>query len=229
MKLKTLLYALPPALLLAAPALPAEETGEAEALAAKLQLVEKDRNGAIYAQPEVDWSAYDKIMLEDATVAFRKNWQRDQNRGRRALSDRVSTSDMERIKSELAALFDEVFAQEMAAGGRWQVVDSAGPDVLRIKPEIVDLDVYAPDIQSSSYTRSYTDSSGSMTLKLGLFDAETGDLLAATSDRRQSPYRGYMQWTTSVSNKGDARRIVQQWARDLDARLAAATGRESAD
>lgn len=229
MKLKTMLYALPPVLLLAAPALPAEESDAAAALAEKLQLVEKDRNGAIYAQPGVDWSAYDKILIEDATVAFRKNWQRDQNRNRRALSERVSASDMERIKSELAALFDEVFAEEMAAGGRWEIVDAAGPDVLRIKPEIVDLDVYAPDVQSSSYTRSYTDSSGSMTLKLGLFDAETGDLLAATSDRRQSPYRGYMQWTTSVSNKGDARRIVQQWARDLDERLNAATGRESAD
>ena len=229
MKLKTLLYTLPPVLLLAAPALPADESDAAAALAEKLQLVEKDRNGATYAQPGVDWSAYDKILIEDATVAFRKNWQRDQNRGRRALSERVSTSDMERIKSDLAALFDEVFAEEMAAGGRWEIVDAAGPDVLRIKPEIVDLDVYAPDVQSSSYTRSYTDSSGSMTLKLGLFDSETGDLLAATSDRRQSPYRGYMQWTTSVSNKGDARRIVQQWARDLDQRLNAATGRESSD
>lgn len=194
-----------------------------------LELVEKDRRGEIYADPDTDWSVYNRIQLDEATVAFRKNWQRDQNRGRRALSERVSTSDMERIKSELAALFDEVFAQEMAAGGRWQIVESAGPDVLRIKPEIVDLDVYAPDVQSSSYTRSYTDSSGSMTLKLGLFDAETGDLLAATSDKRQSPYRGYMQWTTSVSNKGDARRIVQQWARDLDERLNAATGREATD
>ena len=229
MKLKTLLYTLPPVLLLAAPALPADESDAAAALAEKLQLVEKDRNGATYAQPGVDWSAYDKILIEDATVAFRKNWQRDQNRGRRALSERVSTSDMERIKSDLATLFDEVFAEEMAAGGRWEIVDAAGPDVLRIKPEIVDLDVYAPDVQSSSYTRSYTDSSGSMRLKLGLFDSETGDLLAATSDRRQSPYRDYMQWTTSVSNKGDARRIVQQWARDLDQRLNAATGRESAD
>ena len=229
MKLKTLLYTLPPVLLLAAPALPADESDAAAALAEKLQLVEKDRNGATYAQPGVDWSAYDKILIEDATVAFRKNWQRDQNRGRRALSERVSTSDVERIKSDLVALFDEVFAEEMAAGGRWEIVDAAGPDVLRIKPEIVDLDVYAPDVQSSSYTRSYTDSSGSMTLKLGLFDSETGDLLAATSDRRQSPYRGYLQWTNSVSNKGDARRIVQQWARDLDQRLNAATGRESAD
>ena len=229
MKLKTLLYTLPPVLLLAAPALPADESDAAAALAEKLQLVEKDRNGATYAQPGIDWSAYDKILIEDATVAFRKNWQRDQNRGRRALSERVSTSDMERIKSDLATLFDEVFAEEMAAGGRWEIVDAAGPDVLRIKPEIVDLDVYAPDVQSSSYTRSYTDSSGSMTLKLGLFDSETGDLLAATSDRRQSPYRGYMQWTTSVSNKGDARRIVQHWARDLDERLNAATGRESSD
>jgi len=203
-------------------AVAADDAGDADREA--LQRVETDGHGDLFARPGVDWSSYDAILLEDATVAFRKNWMRDQNRNRRALADRVSTADMERIKTQLAGLFDEVFVEELGRNGDWTLVDAAGPSVLRIRPQIVDLDVYAPDVRSSTYSRTYTDSSGQMTLKLELYDSETGDLLAAAADRRQSPHRGYMQWTTSVSNKGDARRILQQWARALNERLSTVTG-----
>lgn len=187
-----------------------------------MQLVDKDSRGEIYADPGVDWSVYSKIVLDDATVAFRRNWQRDQNRNRAA---RVSTSDMEKIKSNLAGLFDEVFVEELQENGGFEIVQEAGEDVLRITPHIVDLDVYAPDTMSSMNSRSYTDSSGRMTLKLELRDSETGDLIAAASDRRESPYRGYAQWTTSVSNKADARRMLQKWAVGLRERLTEATGK----
>ena len=190
------------------------------------QLVEKDRRGAIYADPDVDWSVYSKIVLDDATVAFRKNWQRDQRRDR---TSRVSTSDMERIKSDLASLFDEVFVEELQGNGGFGIVQEAGEDVLRITPHIVDLDVYAPDTMNSLSSRSYTDSSGKMTLKLELRDSETGDLIAVASDQRESPRHGYVQWTNSVSNKADARRMLQKWAVGLRERLDEATATSKMD
>ena len=58
-----------------------------------------------------------------------------------------------------------------------------------------------------------------MTLKLEIYDAVTGDLIAAASDRQESPRRGYYQWTTSVSNRADARRMLERWAKDLRERL----------
>lgn len=189
---------------------------------AGMQLVKKDNRGEIYADPDVDWTVYSKIMLDEATVAFRRNWQRDQNRNRGA---RVSDSDMEKIKANLAGLFDEVFVEELGANGGFEMVEEAADDVLRITPHIVDLDVYAPAVTTSTRNRSYTDSSGRMTLKLELYDSVTGDLIAAASDRRESPDRGYMQWTTSVSNKADARRMLQKWAKALNERLAEATGK----
>ena len=54
-----------------------------------------------------------------------------------------------------------------------------------------------------------------MTLKLEMYDSVTGDLIATTSDRREAPRRGYMQWTTSVSNRAEAKRMLQRWAVDL--------------
>ena len=228
--LKTKLIGIIPGLLMlwSPPALFAE-TDEAATAIDGLQLVEKDSRGAIYADPDADWSQYSKIKLEGATVAFRKNWLRDQNRNRRSLSDRVSTQDMERIRTGMAELFNEVFVAELAENGGWEIVDTAGPDVLQIQPQIVDLDVYAPDTRSSTVSRTYTDSAGKMTLKLQLFDSETGDLIASASDRREAPHRGYMQWTNSISNRSEARTMLQRWAKALNERLAEATGAAQAD
>ena len=68
-------------------------------------------------------------------------------------------------------------------------------------------------------TRSYTESAGRMTLKLEIRDSVTGDLIATVSDRQEAPRRGYMQWTTSVTNTAEARRMLQRWAKDLRERL----------
>jgi len=96
----------------------------------------------------------------------------------------------------------------------------SGEDVLRITPHIVDLDVYAPDTRSSpGFQQSYTESAGRMTLKLQLFDSVTGDLLAVTSDREEAPRRGYLQWTTSVTNRQEAKRLMERWANKMRERL----------
>ena len=182
-----------------------------------LKLVEKDRRGEIYADPGVDWSVYDQIQLDTATVAFRKNWQRDQNRPPQSF--KVKTEDMERIKADMSELFDQVFTEELTGKGDYTLATGNGENVMRIKPQIVDLDVYAPDTRNAGMTRSYTETAGRMTLKLEIYDSVTGDLIATTSDRQEAPRRGYMQWTTSVSNRAEARRMLERWARDLHKRL----------
>jgi len=182
-----------------------------------LELVEKDRRGEIYADPGIDWSVYSRIQLDQATVAFRKNWQRDQNRGQ---PFKVRPEDMERIKSELSALFGEVFAEELTQNGGYEITEESAEDVMRITPRIVDLDVYAPDTRSSpGRTMSYTEQAGRMTLQLDIFDSVTGDMIAKTSDRQEAPRRGYMQWTTSVTNRAEAQRMIERWAKDFRERL----------
>ena len=181
-----------------------------------LELVEKDSRGEIYADPDVDWSVYDQIQLDPATVAFRKFWQRDQNRNR---PFKVRASDMERIKSNLSELFNEVFTKELTENGGYVMATESADNVLRISPQIVNLDVYAPDTPQPYVERDYTRQAGQMTLQLELYDSVTGDLLATASDRQDAPYRAWMQWTTRVSNQADARRMLENWARDLRERL----------
>jgi len=181
-----------------------------------LELVEKDRRGELYADPGIDWSVYDKIQLDKATVAFRKRWQRDQNRYR---SFKVRDSDVEKIKKELAELFDEVFIEELTTNGGYEIVDEVADNVMRITPHIVDLDVYAPDTPTVGINRQFTESAGRMTLKLEIYDSVTGDLIVTASDRRESRRNGYVQWTTRISNSADARRMLQRWATGLRERL----------
>jgi hypothetical protein len=208
--------------LIALPAALPAETAPPEVSLEGLELVEKDRRGEIYADPDVDWSVYTEIQLDRATVAFRRNWQRDQNRNQ---SFKVRASDMENIRTGLADLFDEVFSGELSGEGGYTVTTAGNDHVMRIEPHIVDLDVYAPDTKSVGTTRTYTESAGRMTLKLFIYDSLTGDLIAAASDRREAPRRGYLQWTTSVTNKAEARRMLERWAQGLRERLDQASGR----
>jgi hypothetical protein len=209
-RLSTLLAAL----LLSAVACAAD--GSADPSSDGLQLVEQDHSGEIYADPDVDWASYSQIQLLDATVAFRKNWQRDQNR---SYPFKVKADDMQRIRTTLAELFREIFTEELTADRAYVLSEHAGDEVLTIKPAIIDLDVYAPDTMQAARSDQYTESAGRMTLKLELHDSVTGALLARASDRREAFDYNYLRWTTSVTNKAEAQRMLRQWAKELRRRL----------
>ena len=174
-----------------------------------MELVKDSELATVYADPGADLSIYNRIWLQDATVAFKKNWQRDQNRSNRL---KVQTKDMERIQEDVATLFREVFTKELQDGG-YEMAEEASDDVLILKPAIVDLDVIAPDIQRTGRTNTYSESAGEMTLSLELYDSVTGDKIAKATDRKRDYRRGYLEWRTSVSNRSDARRMMTSWAK----------------
>jgi hypothetical protein len=110
----------------------AEEPGPPEVSLEGLELVEKDRRGELYADPDVDWNAYTAIQLDKATVAFRRNWQRDQNRYQ---PFKVKNSDMEKIKNNMSELFGEVFTEELTTKGGYTITQEAGDNVMRIEDQ----------------------------------------------------------------------------------------------
>jgi hypothetical protein len=179
-----------------------------------LQLVVNDRDRFAYQKPGADFSRYDKIQLLDASVAFKDNWMRDQNRNRRGNS-RVTEEDMTRIRQRLSETFRRVFAGELEKGG-YTVVTEAAADVLRIKPAIVELDVTAPDLMEPGRTTTFVvDETGRATLQMELFDSLSGELLARTEDRRTARTTGRVQRANSVTNRADADRVIRRWARTL--------------
>jgi hypothetical protein len=178
-----------------------------------LERVDENRRRELYRAPGVDWSIYDKIQIDEATVAFRKNWLRDQNRTQ---FNRIRKEDMERIRTGMVELFDEVFSKELADNGGYELTDEGGENVLRITPYIVDLNVYSPDPRSApGIQRSYAEAAGRMTLKLHMYDSHTGDLIAVFSENRETMRRGYVQWTNTVTNRKEFRLLLQSWAKEL--------------
>jgi hypothetical protein len=178
--------------------------------------VESSELAAVYAQPGANLDAYKRVKVVEPYVAFRKNWKRDnQNRGPGL---RPTEKDMERIKQDMAAEFMKVFTEELTDGG-YPVVDETGPDVLILRPAIVDLNPLAPDLQTAGRVDTYAESAGDMSLYVELYDSETSALIAKGIDWQQDRGTGYMTWSNRVSNRAAADRILKEWAGVLVAAL----------
>jgi hypothetical protein len=182
-----------------------------------LTRVESKRLDAVYWREGATLEGYDKVMIGDVDVSFRKNWQRDQNSSRRGASNRVTADDMTKIRAAVAEGFTEMFVKVLEEGG-YTVVDQPGDDVLALEPSIVDLDVRAPDIsmRQPGMTRTYTTSAGEMTLNMALFDSGSNSQIGRVIDRRRAMERGQqLQWSNSITNRQEANIMFRSWANAL--------------
>jgi hypothetical protein len=175
------------------------------------------RFGVVYKRPDADLSHYDSYGLADCEVAFKKNWQRDQNNSRMDLGNRVTQKDVDRIKDKLGEECGKYFREALEQAPPYQLVDSFsdGEQVLILRPAIINLDITAPDTRSAGMQRTYTTGAGEMTLLLELLDATTGEILVRVIDKQSSRETSYLQWSSSVTNQADARRILSRWADQL--------------
>jgi Protein of unknown function (DUF3313) len=178
--------------------------------------VEDSQADAAYVLPEADFSGYDSFIIIEPAVAFRKNWQRDFNR--QSAQRRITDDDMERIMDGMKELFLEVFTDELEEAG-YPIVQEPGDNVMILRPAIIDLDVAAPDIPSAGRTRSYTTSAGSAGLYIEFYDSVTAQILARVVDYKRARDTGTFQWSSSVSNRAEARAVLRRWARMLVDRL----------
>jgi hypothetical protein len=170
------------------------------------------RLDAVFLRPDAEIPSYANIILAPAAVQLARNW--DPNRGGRSASRRLDTADVVAIKDGLATLVDDIFREELTAGG-YQIVTEPGPDTLLVVPAIIDLYVTAPDAMSPGRSRTYTANSGRMTLVLEVRDSVTGETLARVVDGRSGRTSGVMTVTNRVTNTADARRIIRIWAQAL--------------
>jgi hypothetical protein len=95
--------------------------------------------------------------------------------------------------------------------------------VLVLRPAIINLDIAAPDVMAAGRQRSYTTEAGQMTLVLEGVDGTTGEILVRVVDRRRAMDTGRLQWTNSVTNQAEARRMLNRWASQIREGLDEAT------
>lgn len=182
-----------------------------------LELLPDTKFRSVYMRPGARFDGFEAYGLANCQVAFRKDWLRNQNNSRASLSSRVTEKDVVRIKDALSIECDKYLKASLQAAPSYNLVDSFadGENVLVLRPAIVNLDINAPDIKSASRGRVYTTSAGEMTLLLELVDGPTGEVLARIVDRRQTLDSSRMQWSNSVTNSAEAKRILSRWAEQL--------------
>jgi hypothetical protein len=199
----------------------------APAIAKKEQLPEVDKDGlhllkdtevaVAYAKPGASLDPYTKLKILDCFVDFQKDWQRDYNMNEIGLDGRVTDKDAEAIKKGLADEFKKVFTDVLTKKGH-EVVDDVGPDVLLLRPALINVDVVAPDVNRVGMARTFVRSAGEMTLYMEFYDSATSTLLARVVDP-QADNEGFAQQADRVTNKAAADRILRSWAELLSKHL----------
>ena len=176
--------------------------------------VEDAQVAVAYIDPNADFSVFERAMILDTFVSFRSGWERDQRRGTRGT--RISTNDIDRIKTGVSELFNSVFIEALEADDGFEIVSEADYDVLLIRAAIIDLDITAPDTSSAGRSRTYTADSGAATLYIELYDSVSGQIIGRAFDRQAARNPGsFMRWTNRASNTADARRVFRSWADQL--------------
>ena len=186
----------------------AEEKRPPEVTVDGLHRIDGTKMALVYAKPGVDLSQYKRIYLVQPQVSFIKDWLNFQNN---RLRQQVTVDDMQRIKTELAALFMEVFKDELQNNGGYELVDFAAEDVLIVHPSIVDLNVMSPDTPGTRNQRSAIASVGSMFLFMELIDSVTGDKLVKAMDNKYDQTRT-RPVPNKVRNERAARDMLGEWA-----------------
>jgi hypothetical protein len=191
-----------------------------------LQLQKTTKQRVVYVKPGADLAQYKRVAILDCDVEFEKNWERDYNASRVGLEGRVNDEDVQRMKSSLAAEFKKVFSEELQKKGGYEVVDVVAPDVLLLRPALINVEVNAPDLMTAGIGATVVRSAGQMTLYLELWDPTTKTILARVMDA-EADDGGFAQAANRVTNTSAADRILREWAEELRKHLDAAQGRSS--
>ncbi|HWK52667.1 MAG TPA: DUF3313 family protein [Steroidobacter sp.] len=187
-----------------------------------LERVEVKGVDAVYRRPGANLSPYNKLLVRPVYIEFSKNWKPEQD----SALYQMNEPDRERIRQGLADMFAEVMVNELQTKGGYQLVTEPAADVLEVRPAIVNLYITAPDVsmQTAGRVRTYTTDAGEMTLVVELRDSVTGTLLSRAFDRRNADNMSW-QWTNSVTNSAEAKRIITGWADTLRNALDASRGK----
>jgi hypothetical protein len=186
----------------AAPTMPLEFEGLANVASTSFD--------AVYLLPDADFSAYTKVLIDPVEVSFHRNWGRSTSRSR-GVRRSVDEREAQQIADTMRSGFADIFAAAFAKSG-YEVVTTAGPDVLRLSPAIVNLYINTPPSTIARTTRTFTVDSGEATLALQARDSTTGALLGVAVDRRRTRSSGRLELASNAATRADFEELFRRWA-----------------
>ncbi len=166
-----------------------------------------------WADPDIDFSRYDKFMPGGAFFEFRavKKSSGTQRARSSASEFYIDERARERLKEETLTIFKE----ELAKSTRFTVTDTPGPDVLIIRGGLHDIVSFVPP-EPIGRGEIYISSVGEITLILEAADSRSGEVIFRAVERRAAERAGGMgMQANTVTTWAEVRRLIRRWATTL--------------
>jgi hypothetical protein len=165
-----------------------------------------------WAKPGLDLKGYSKLIIDEVAVAYQREPQATrQSPGGTEDNFALTPREMENLKQ----WFNEAVVAALTRDDGWEIVDTPGPDVLRIGTFLLDLVVRTP-AQDLSRQRTFTRSHGEVTVVFELQDSQSNEFLARAAERRdptQSPNN--ISMVTSATVRAEVQAMFDYWANVL--------------
>ena len=166
-----------------------------------------------YVKPDIDLNGYTKIMIDPVEGSYKRK-PPPPAASMRASGSRSNFALTDQQMEQLTQLFHEAFVEAMTTNSGWVVVETSGPNVLRIEAGLVDLVVKVPTRPSTSQTHYFVSDIGEVTLVAEIRDSQSREVLARVADRSliKTAGSGDFAYTTGISARADVRRLFDAWA-----------------
>ncbi len=165
-----------------------------------------------WADPDIDFSRYKKIMPGGAFFEYRAVKDKSRTTSRRS-SDTEFYID-EKAREKLEVLTTEIFKEELSKSTRFTVADASGPDVLMVRGGLYDIvSKVPPDLVGRG--EIFLSSVGDITLVLEAVDSQSGEVIYRAVERRALESHGTAIRSSPAITTAEVRRVIRRWATTL--------------
>lgn len=161
------------------------------------------RVDAAWARPDIDLSAYDRILLDEVEIEFRPV-------DRSGSAFPLDAAQQARLGEVVRA----AFLEELGRSEAFSLTTEPGPDVLVVRASLLDVVSRVPP-ESVLGADVYLESVGEATLSVELVDPENRSVLLRAVDRRAAGAPGRPFRASRVRNWQEVRTLADAWARRL--------------
>jgi hypothetical protein len=193
---------------------PTIQTGpDAEVTFDGLHVVDNSAFKAAWADPDIDFSRYNKFIAGGAFFEFRAVKKTASTMRHTSSQDEFWIDD--KSKAKLEEEVGKVFSEELAKSERFTETDTPGPDVLIIRGGLHDIVSRVPP-EMVGRGDIYLRSVGEATLVLEIVDSLSGEVIARAIERRAAEQPGgQMVRSNTVTTWSEVRRLARTWATRL--------------
>lgn len=179
----------------------------AETTADGLVRVPSRAEGGVYRKLDVDFSSYQRLMIEPLTVDFLEGWRKDH--------PDVSDSEVRRIQAETVKSFSDVFTAIFIDEGPFELAQVRGADTLVVVPNMLKLKIPAPESETDTGYSSYSNKAVSLEMTGELRDGVSGQVLLRVNMIDPEGREKFNRFVgpPRIANAREIRDALERWSR----------------